>query len=272
MNRQDVCLLVNSTPKYFYLLPLQLTLLRRYAPFLQWPVYFATEVPEHPIAKQLEKEFDVKILSIPEEKEGFLESRETALKLLPSTILYVLPLQEDFLLDRTPDIQSLTDAFFILDTDRHVSSLRLMPCPGPHEEDILYSKEKSWKVLGPKNQYIFTYQATLWRRLDLSIYLQALLHSIEKDFGKREDKEKKYLALTSNVGENHYGQKVLKQSLPDTLHLSCPRLHENSNAVYLAPWPYRPTAVVRGRLEAFAEELFRREGVKFERPTGNMMG
>jgi hypothetical protein len=239
---------------------------------LKWPIYFATEEPQHPIAKQLEKEFDVIILPLPIEKEGFLESRETALKHLPSTILYVLPLQEDFLLDRCPDIQALTDALFILDTDRHVSSLRLMPCPGPHQEDSLYSREKSWKVLGPKNQYIFTYQATLWRRLDLTIYLQALLHSIEKDFGKREDKEKKYLALTSNVGENHYGQKVLKQSLPDTIHLSCPRLHENSNAVYLAPWPYRPTAVVRGRLEPFAEELFRREGVKFERPTVNMMG
>ena len=31
-------------------------------------------------------------------------------------------------------------------------------------------------------------------------------------------------------------------------------------------------AVVRGRLEPFAEELFRREGVKFERPTVNMLG
>lgn len=271
MERQDVCLLLNSTPKYFYLLPLQLTMLRRYAPMLKWPVYFATEVPEHPIAKQLQSEFHVTVLPLPQEKEGFLESREHALKSLPPEILYVLPLQEDFLLDRIPDIQMLLEALFILDTDRHVSSLRLMPCPGPHAEDVLYNKEKSWSILGSKNQYLFTYQATLWRRLDLSIYFQGLLHSIAKDFGKREDKEKKYLALTSNVGENHYGQKVLKQSLPDTIHLSCPRIHENPNAVYLAPWPYRPTAVVRGHLEPFAEELFRREGVKFERPKANMM-
>ena len=271
MNRQDVCLLLNSTPKYFYLLPLQLTLLRRYAPFLEWPVYFATEVPEHPIAKQLESEFQVKILPLPREKEGFLESRETALRLLPSEILYVLPLQEDFLMDRTPNSNELIDALFILDTDRSVSSLRLMPCPGAHEEDPLYVSEKQWRILGSKNTYFFTYQATMWRRMDLTTYFSSLLHSIQKDFGDKTNQDKKYLALTNNVGENHYGQKVLRKCLTDTLHLSWPRAHQNPNAVYLCPWPYRPTAVIRGKLQPFAEEMFYREGVKFERPTGNSL-
>ena len=271
MNRQDVCILLNSTPKYFYLLPLQLTLLRRYAPSLEWPVYFATEVPEHPIAKQLETEFNVKILVLPEEKAGFLESREAALRLLPSEILYVLPLQEDFLMDRTPDYKSLLGALFILDTDRTVSSLRLMPCPGPHESDPLYTKEKPWRILGPQDIYLFTYQATLWRKMDIVTYYAKLLSSIQKDFGDKTDAEKKYVALTSNIGENHYGQKLLRECLKDTLHLAWPRAHQNSNAVYLCPWPYRPTAVTRGRLENFAAELFQREGVKFERPTGNIL-
>jgi hypothetical protein len=271
MERQDVCILLNSTPKYFYLLPLQLTLLRRYAPMLRWPIYFATEVPDHPIAQQLKTEFGVSLLHLEASKAGFLESRSAALSLLPSSILYVLPLQEDFLLDRTPDLPSLLDSLFILDTDRSVSSLRLMPCPGPHETDPDYTKGKPWKVLGPKNIYTFTYQATLWRRMDLAIYFHSLLAAIDKDFGKRGTDEKKYLALTNNVGENHYGQDILKKSLPDTLHLCWPRAHPNPNAVYLSPWPYRPTAVTRGRLEPFAEELFRREGVKFERPDGNTL-
>jgi hypothetical protein len=146
-----------------------------------------------------------------------------------------------------------------------------MPCPGPHQTDIHYVKEKPWKILGSQNTYIFTYQATLWRRMDLTTYLSNLLSSIQKDFGDRPDSEKKYLALTSNIGENHYGQKVLKQCLPDTLHLCWPRAHEYPNAVYLCPWPYRPTAVVRGRLEPCAIELFQREGLKIERPQGNMM-
>ena len=271
MDRQDVCILINSTPKYFYLLPLQLTMLRRYAPMLKWPVYFATEVPEDPVAKQLEKEFDVTIIALEKKDSGFLESRLSALQKLPSSIAYVLPLQEDFLLDRAPDKKNLSDALFILDTDRSVSSLRLMPCPGPHESDELYVKDKPWRILGEKNLYTFTYQATMWRRMDLIAYFKGLLASIAKDFGKRPEADKKYLALTSNIGENNYGQKILRTLLPDVLHLCWPRSHSNPNAVYLSPWPYRPTAVVRGKLEPFAEELFRREGVKFERPATNMM-
>lgn len=271
MNRQDVCILLNSTPKYFYLLPLQLTLLRRYAPTLQWPIYFATEVPNHPIAKQLVNDFQVKLLTLPEEKSGFLESREAALRLLPYDILYVLPLQEDFLMDRTPQFKSLFDALFILDTDRNVSSLRLMPCPGPHESDVAYVTEKPWKILGAKDVYTFTYQATLWRKMDLLTYFSTLLTTIEKDFREKSSEDKKYLALTNNVGENHYGQKILRECLKDTLHLAWPRAHQSPNAVYLCPWPYRPTAVTRGNLEPFAEELFRREGVKFERPTANTL-
>jgi hypothetical protein len=252
-------------------LPLQITMLRRYAPTLQWPIYFATEVPNDPIAQQLQTNLGIKILPLPASHAGFLESRALAISQLPPTIQYILPLQEDFLLDRAPDYAMLKDALFILDTDRHVSSLRLNPCPGPHETDMKYSAEKEWIILGPKNIYLFTYQATLWRRWDLQAYLNALLASIQKDFGKKSSDDYKYLALTSNIGENHYGQALLKKTLPDTLHLSCPRKGKWSNAVYLCPWPYRPTAVVRGMLEPFAKELFEREGVKFEHPEGNTM-
>jgi hypothetical protein len=273
MDRKDVAILINSSPKYFYLLPLQLTMLRRYAPELKWNVYFATEDTENPVVQKL-RDLDANILPLPESASGFLESRVVALQMLPNTIKYVLPLQEDFLLDRRPDYSALKDALTILDTDRQVSSLRLTPCPGPHESDPLYDKTKPWRILGNKDIYTFTYQATLWRRLDLRLYFSAVLSHMTKDFAVKKplsDADKKYLALTSNIGENSYGQEVLKKTLPDTLHLSCPRLGEWSNAVYLCPWPYRPTAVTRGRLEAFAEELFQREGVKFEKPDTNMM-
>ena len=47
MDRTDVAILVNSTPAYYYILPLFFTMLRRYAPDLEWPVYLATEELEH---------------------------------------------------------------------------------------------------------------------------------------------------------------------------------------------------------------------------------
>lgn len=271
MERSDVCILINSTPKYFYLLPLQLTLLQRYAPHLKWPIYFATEALNHPITLKLIVEFHVKIISLSNSQAGFLESRQAALQKLPSNILYVLPLQEDFLLDRKPDYSALSDALFILDTDRIVSSLRLTPCPGPQPSDLLYAKEKVWRILSDSNEYIFTYQATLWRRMDLQMYYNELLSQISKTNKTASDSEKKQLALVHNVGESAFGQKILQKTLPHTYHLSWPRQGPWSNAVYLCPWPYRPTAVTRGTLEPFAKELFEREGIKLDGQTVNLL-
>lgn len=250
-------------------------MLRRYAPELSWPVYFATEAINHPITKKLEQDFSVKILPLGIHHTGFLESRLAALRQLPSDILYVLPLQEDFLLDRQPMYHALRDVLFILDTDRYVSSIRLMPCPGPHESDSSYNKGKPWKILGEKNQYFFTYQATVWRRCDLAMFFTELIASIQKDFRKADEAGRKHLALTSNVAENQYGQLLLKKTLPDTMHLAWPRAGPWSNAVYLCPWPYRPTAVTRGHLEEFARELFHRENISYDenryRNTENLM-
>ena len=271
MNRTDVCILLNSTPKYFYLLPLQLTLLKRYAPQLQWPIYFATEALDHPLVPKLVVEFGVKIISLAHSEESFLESRQAALRKLPSSITYVLPLQEDFLLDRRPDYDALTDALYILDTDRTISSLRLNPCPGPHGSDIYYIKDKPWKILSEKNQYIFTYQATLWRRMDLQMYYDALLKEAHTSYGTASEDGKKNLALVHNIGESSFGQKILAKALPNVYHLSWPRAGPWSNAVYMCPWPYRPTAVTRGTLEPFAKELFEREGIKLEGSTTGMM-
>jgi hypothetical protein len=271
MDRTDVCILINSTPKYFYLLPLQLTLLRRYAPQLKWPIYFATEALNHPITVKLVLEFGLKIISLSSSQSGFLESRQAALQKLPSTITYVLPLQEDFLLDRKPDYDALKDALYILDTDRTVSSLRLTPCPGPQSTDLLYSKEKPWRILGDRNEYIFTYQATLWRRLDLQLYYTELIHQIGLTITSASEEDKKRLALINNLGESAFGQKIIQKLLPNTYHLAWPRVGPWSNAVYLCPWPYRPTAVVRGALEPFAEELFEREGIKLDGQTVNLL-
>lgn len=270
MNRQDVCILIHSTPKYFYLLPLHLTLLRRYAPELQWPVYFATEEPNHPIAKELEEKFQVKILELPKIQSGFLESRFFSLQKLPNTISYVLPLFDDFFLERKPDFKAIKDALFVLDTDRNVSSLRLMPYPGPNEKDVLYAKEKQWKIL-TNTQYLFTYQATLWRKLDLSLYYHELLIQAEKLHSKMTDEIRRELALMNNIGESRFGQEILQKVLPDVLHLSWPQTGSWMNAVYLSPWPYRPTGVRRGNLEPFAKELFEREGVKLDGQTTMMM-
>jgi hypothetical protein len=68
--------------------------------------------------------------------------------------------------------------------------------------------------------------------------------------------------IRANVAENLKGQQIFSRVCmgPDRLHLSAPRSHKEPNAVYMCPWPYRPTAVVQGSLEPWAKEFAAREG------------
>jgi hypothetical protein len=260
MDRQDVCILINSTPRYFPMVELQLKLLRRYAPELHWTIFFATEAFGNPFVKYLQKTYSIEIVGLEESEKGFLESREAALRKLPKKYVYVLPLQEDFLLDRQPMYDALAEACRILDMDRSVGSLRLMPCPGPLEKDPFYHPEMKWKILTDDDSMTFTYQATLWRTYDLHSYYKMILSSIEKDFPSAVTPEqKKTIALKMNCAETHYGQSKLRSN-PNVLHLSWDRAGSWANAVYLCPFPYRPTAIVQGKIEPFAEELSKREG------------
>ena len=262
MERNDVCILINSTPKYYSILLLQVGLLRRYAPKLKWRIFLATEVPDHEICRRLVKEFGVELVVLANKDSGFLESRAAGVRGLPSDIMYVLPLQDDFILDREPMYDMLEEACTILDMDRNVASLRLTPCPGPLGVDPLYTHTKVWKILSEKDDMIFTYQATLWRRMDYYAFFRDLLVGVERDYPDAVTLEqKRHVALNINCAEISYGQNLIKKQSGDILlHLAYPRAGPWSNAVYLCPFPYRPTAIVRGKLEDFAKELGKREG------------
>lgn len=242
------------------MLEFQLFLLRRYAPKLHWTIFLATEALNHPRVVVFQKEYGVEILSLAEEEKGFLESREAGLRKLPKQYTYVLMLQEDFLLDREPMYETLAEACRILDMDRSVASLRLMPCPGPLDTDPLYHPDQNWKILTDEDPIVFTYQATLWRTYDIHFHYKGLLSSIEKDFPDAVTfAQKKHIALNMNCAETHYGQAKIRE-IPNLLHLAWSRKGNWSNAVYLSPFPYRPTAIVRGKIEPFASELAIREG------------
>jgi hypothetical protein len=273
MDRQDVAYVVNTTPKYFYLLPLHFTLLFRYAgPTFKWPIFLATEEPQHPICTYLKKTWpQITILPIPAEQEAFLESRAHTLRLLPSSIEYVLPIQEDFLLEARPLDQVLKEGLDILDECSSVASLRLMPCPGPAGTRTWGSTQ--WKILEfDRDQFVFVYQATIWRREAYQCFLDELLNAIDIFHAKGlplTPQQKVFLQIKMNLGEETFGQHGLHQLSNQFhwVHLAWPREGKQPNAVYLSPWPYRPTAVVKGKLEDWAVDLAVREGVPLEPST-----
>ena len=264
MDRQDVAYLVNSTPKYYYLLPLHFALLRRYGAACRWPVYVASEVPTDPILLKSKEDSGVNILPLEMKDKYFLESRLAAVKALPKHIKYVFPIQEDFLLQGRPDTLALNEALHILDTDSTVASIRLMPCPGPKHDAANY-KDSSYKQLRGE-AFMFTYQATLWRREDYCLFFSALLEFPEDAFAAKmppnltADQKKKWLQVDINLAENGLGQSKFQEVLGTKVHLAYPRAHPTPNAVYLCPWPYRPTAVEKGKLGQWVSEFAQREG------------
>lgn len=250
----SVAYIINTTPKYFYLLPLHLTLLRRYAAELKWTIYLATEDMEGALA--LQKDFpELRILKLDQSDAGFFESRLAAAKAVASSHRYIFPIQEDFLLEARPLYDKIDEALQLLDERPSLGSVRLMPCPG-------HTNAKSYWA---STDMLFSYQATIWRREVYETFMKSLIDWIDTKYpDARNDPIKSImLAVKVNIAEIYIGQDIMKNLCPQ--HVCARREHEAPNAVYLAPWPYRPTAVVKGVLQPWAIELAEREGCPFSK-------
>jgi hypothetical protein len=108
---------------------------------MNWPIYLATEEPEHPMCKLLEEKYNVKLLVLEKMYDSFLNSRKRALELLPESIKYVLPMQEDFLLERYIDLETVKESIEILDSHKNIFCIRYMPCPGPNEKNQNFNEK-----------------------------------------------------------------------------------------------------------------------------------
>jgi len=266
-----VAYLVNSTPAYYYLLPLHFTLVRRYAPFME-NLFLATEVPEHPVCAQVAKEFGVTLIPLQQADAGFLASRAAALRqlCLSGKFLYVLPVQEDFLVDRIPDLGAMVEGLTILeDAQGFIASARLMPSPGP--KGATMPSRPMWAgITSLTDQYGFTFQATLWSLDACYTWYQALVNKLEEKWpvATTEPQQRTHIEIRGNFAENAEGQQFFWKFFKERrqVHIGWGRAGPWPNAVYLSPWPYRPTAIVHGQLEPWAAELGRREGVPLSIP------
>ena len=269
---ERVAYLVNSTPAYYYLLPFHFTMIKRYGVFME-NLFLATEVPDHPICQQVNKEFGVTLIPLDTKHAGFLESRAAALRQLSLTgkFTFVLPVQEDFILERDPDFGALVEALTIMgDSGGLIASARLMPCPGPKGPTL--PSRTLWAGLTSKtDEYGFTFQATLWTLDACCAWYMALAARLEEGWpaASTSAEQRKHIEIRANFAENADGQHFFWKFFKarQQVHIGWVRVGPQPNAVYLSPWPYRPTAIVQGRLESWAQDLARREGVNVSQPT-----
>jgi hypothetical protein len=262
MERKDVAYVIHTTPKYFYLLPLHLGLIRRYASHIQWDIWIATEKPDDPLIRSMIQIYGVYVHTLEASASGFLDSRAATFPHFVDRYSFVIPVQDDFLLERFVDSETIAESFSMMESDPQIHSMRWMPCPGPAAADETYGKR--WKVLdGSRDAYVFTFQLCVWRPRPLADWYTRLAQQFVKD-NPREltSEERRILEIRANYAENRQGQTYFRNwhMSGGEKHLAWIRRHTFPNAVYLSPWPYRPTAVVGGQLEAWAVELAQREG------------
>jgi hypothetical protein len=202
----------------------------------------------------------VELIPLKESEAGFLDSRAVALQQLSLTgrFTMVLPMQEDFLLEREPDPNGIMEAIGLL--RESCASVRLMPCPGPGGSTL--KNFPDWALITPvTDTYGFTFQATIWRLDACMKWYRALCNKLEDEWPRATTPpdQRRHIEIRANFAENTEGQRFFwKQG---GVHVGWKRAGPWSNAVYMSPWPYRPTAVVQGRLEPWAAELGQREGV-----------
>jgi hypothetical protein len=261
MDRTDVAVLVNSTPAYYYILPFFFGMLRRYAPNLKWAVFLATEVPNDPMCIRMRDEHGVQLLTIPTSDAGFLESRRAALEQL-GKYKYCFPLQDDFILEAAMDADAITAVLDMLDFNMNFVSARLMPCPGPIASDP--DVAPGWKLLTRADPYGFVFQATLWKTEACLKWYMHICNALEAAAPKAftEPGLRRQIEISQNIAENSQGQSEF-WGLTERArwqHIAWVRKGPQPNAVYLSPFPCRPTAIVRGYFEEWAKELARREG------------
>ena len=265
MDRTDIAIVVNTCPKYFYILEAFFGLLRRYGERCKWPVYLASEEPENFHVKRLCKQHSIQQIVLNPEDSDFLQSRLAAVRALPAEIRYVLPLQEDFLLER-PGLNygALEGALNELDSRHELLSVRLMPCPGSSERPLGSSP---WVPLSP-NDLLFSYQATIWRREVYENYMNMLIQNCleANKHLKPQTAEWNRFSVRSNPAETGFGIELLKRLYPSGQHVCWVRKGVWANAVYWCPFPYRPTAIVQGNLQLWAVELINREGFALHSP------
>jgi REP element-mobilizing transposase RayT len=239
-------------------------MLRRWWVHCDLPIYLACDGN----LQEYKDTYDINIIE--QEKDyGFVEGRVHALKLLEEYD-NVIMLQDDFIIERFVDNDTIHKLIEIMNNDKNIGCIRLMPCPGPKGKTHLFGNGIQLGEFERECWCRFSFQAAIWKREYYIRFFEELKEDIKKNIYKSTYKKDadalindseywRKLWFKSNIAENRYGCKFTLR-YPEVL-LGIIRDGEYSNAVYRSPIPYRPTAIVRGKLEDWAKDLFKRENI-----------
>jgi len=248
----SVCILVNSCPKYNKIAVASCCLIRRYATGLKWPIYLASAGLDDE-KKAMMMAAGVHVMEQGPENGDFLESRIEALRILRESFSFVLLLQDDFFLDRAPNYDALEETVRMMTENPEIVCTRLMPCPGP-TGDVVLGK---WKEIVVDPYCYFSFQAGVWSIPWLMRFFEEVVRRATPLMTKYPHYSRNQFWLLVNPCETGVGTDVAVEL--GGRFVGWPRAGRWSNAVYLSPWPYRPTAIEKGVIQPWATEMLKRE-------------
>jgi len=227
-------------------------LIRRYATGLKWPIYLASAGLDDE-KKAMMMAAGVHVMEQGPENGDFLESRIEALRILRESFSFVLLLQDDFFLDRAPNYDALEETVRMMTENPEIVCTRLMPCPGP-TGDVVLGK---WKEIVVDPYCYFSFQAGVWSIPWLMRFFEEVVRRATPLMTKYPHYSRNQFWLLVNPCETGVGTDVAVEL--GGRFVGWPRAGRWSNAVYLSPWPYRPTAIEKGVIQPWATEMLKRE-------------
>ena len=248
----SVCVLINSCPKYNNLAVASCCFIRRYAAKLTWSIYLAT-AGLNDEQRGFLMAAGINLIEQGPENGDFLESRIEALRVLRDIFTHVLLLQDDFFLDRSPSYEDLASTVDMMTANPEIVCTRLMPCPGPTGDMVL----GKWQEINVDPHRYFSFQASLWSISWLMRFFEEVIRRATPYMSKYPQYSRNQFWILVNPCESNVGSDVAVEL--GGKFVGFPRAGRWPNAVYLSPWPYRPTAVEKGVIQPWAKEMLKRE-------------
>ena len=231
----NTCIVISSTSKYSFIWDTFFNLLVKNWKNLEFPIYFLSTGE----SKYLVEKFDINVYEVKKDI-GFLEGYKYILDQVKERHNYGIILQDDFLIEKPVNNDLIKKYIEILNENKEVGFIRTMPCPGPKGQKINFGDIELGEI-NKLEDYSFSYQSTIW---NINYFLE--FSNIQNSSPWISE-----ITLAKKMRSDKSGKKLLGFIRP----------FKESNAVYESPIPYRPTAIVKGKLQDWAKKLLVRENI-----------
>lgn len=237
-DNQKTAIVISSTSKFKYIWHTFLYRLRKYWPDCPYQIYFTSDGD----CQYLVDKYKINVFQQKSDL-GFLEGYRYVCHKISYKYKYFILLQDDFLIEKDVK-QNILAKYEDIMENNNFGFIRIMPCPGPKGERKKFGDIELGRI-NKNEDYSFSYQTSLWK---LDYFLRITDPPIPRwdDFNMSRK-----MKLDKNTEELWGFIRPFKEW----------------NAVYKCPIPYRPTAILKGKLLDWAKPLML-EDIKFEGQAG----